>query len=371
MIKPHLYVNPNGWEVTRHSYSGSQTFNNCARLYQLERIAGWHEKQEKAARYFGTCVETAIKQAHLKHDLRAGAGIFEYDWSQYKDKELVFAKLEGDWKSLLLSGQEMLRLYSIFYPNTGFSPMPQFQALYKHDFNGIEFRAYIDMIVERESDGERVILDCKVSGAAIPKLIGLDPQLRSYSWAAGIEEVGFLWFEKNSRKITDEVLLLDSQKGLEGGSKLYVLANDDSDVFTRALWVTTDAALVEEVEKRFKGKRKAEEVAAKTAFIQEKGISIPEVDVTTQRIYLDTAKISVDSRQDIVRQIADDISRIQSANEKDYWPMQSGVRFPNNKCTTCVMRGICSGNDRLRDELVTRGKTLDKKGYDITWGDEE
>lgn len=370
--KSHLYVNPDGFFVTRHSYSGSATYDYCARKYYLERVAGWHEKQEKAARYFGTCVETAVKLAHATSDLSSGADFFTDEWNQYKKENLTFAKIEGDWNSLLLSGREMLRLYAIFYPNTGFSfdPPPQFQVPYKRDFNGIEFRAYIDMIVQREN-GTKVILDNKVSGAAVPKMISLDPQLRSYSWASEtdelIEEVGFLWFEKHSRTISDEVLLLKSQKGLEAGSILYVLDNDNSDVFSSAWFVAPTAALVEEIDKRFKGKKKKEDTEAKAAFIREHGISIHAEDLTTQRLYLETGKISEESRQDIGRQIADSILRIQFSNENNYWPLQSGVRFPNNKCVTCSMRGICTNNDKLRDELVTRGKTLDKKGYDIEW----
>lgn len=371
--RPHLYPNPDGFLVTRHSYSGSQTFNYCARKYQLERLAGWHEKQEKAARYFGTCVETAVKLAHLAGDLAMGADFFADEWLKYKFENLTFAQLEGSWAELLLSGQELMRLYAIFYPNTGFTldPPPQFQVQDIKQFNGIEFRSYIDMLVQREN-GEQVILDCKVSGSEIPKLVSLDPQLRSYAWALGVEEAGFLWFKKNSRKIDpgDELLLLAPHKGLEAGSNVYVLASDDSDVFDSALLVTPDRSVLTEIAHQFKGKKKAADVEAKAAFIREHGISIPEEDLTAQRISLATAKISEDSCNDIKRQIAEDILRIQFSNTNDYWPMQSGVRFPNSKCTTCPMRGICSGNDKLRDELVTRGKTLDKKGYDIEWGDE-
>jgi hypothetical protein len=66
------------------------------------------------------------------------------------------------------------------------------------------------------------------------------------------------------------------------------------------------------------------------------------------------AVITPESQEDIGRSIKRDVINIAAANEKGFWPMQSGVRFPNEKCPMCAMRGICSENPELRDTLVTR-----------------
>jgi hypothetical protein len=39
------------------------------------------------------------------------------------------------------------------------------------------------------------------------------------------------------------------------------------------------------------------------------------------------------------------------------------VRWPNNKCETCAMRGICSNNPQLRDTLVER-KQIDQLDFE-------
>jgi hypothetical protein len=66
------------------------------------------------------------------------------------------------------------------------------------------------------------------------------------------------------------------------------------------------------------------------------------------------ARITPESAEDIGRSIKRDVINIASANEKDFWPMQSGVRFPHEKCPMCSMRGICSDNPELRDTLLVR-----------------
>jgi radical SAM protein with 4Fe4S-binding SPASM domain len=89
------------------------------------------------------------------------------------------------------------------------------------------------------------------------------------------------------------------------------------------------------------------------------GKHVPESILTKQRVQFKMARITPASAEDIGRSIKRDVINIAAANEKEFWPMQSGVRFPNEKCPNCAMRGICSGNAELRDSLVTR-KQLDE-----------
>ena len=109
---------------------------------------------------------------------------------------------------------------------------------------------------------------------------------------------------------------------------------------------------------QFKGTSKAVE-AAKRIYIESHSFLVPESAITKQKVQFKQAIITPESAEDIGRTIKRDIIAIAQATEKDFFPMQSGVRFPNEKCPFCPMRGICTGNSELRDVLLTR-KQLDE-----------
>jgi hypothetical protein len=64
--------------------------------------------------------------------------------------------------------------------------------------------------------------------------------------------------------------------------------------------------------------------------------------------------MTLSDRQEAADVIGNDIIRIVAANEKNFWPKEGGLRFPNDRCTRCEMRGICLNNHELRDALVER-----------------
>jgi hypothetical protein len=162
--------------------------------------------------------------------------------------------------------------------------------------------------------------------------------------------VAFLWFRKMGRTISrgDSVTLLEPASGLKPGDVAFVLSKDDF-----GLWVTQDEKLFEEMDAKFIGESKPVK-AARAAFVQSKGIGISERAITKQRVQFKHVTISEESREDIGKSIKRDIVNIARATETEFFPMQSGVRFPNEKCPNCTMRGICSNNPDLRDALVTR-----------------
>jgi hypothetical protein len=220
---------------------------------------------------------------------------------------------------------------------------------------GIEFTFYIDLLANDKESGAPIIIDMKTSGAGLPELVMLDPQLRSYSWAKNIPLVAFLWFRKMGRTISrgDSATMLEKAGGLLPGTDVVVLATDDFGV-----WVTPEKQRYEEMSTQFIGEAKAVKLA-RQAYVEGKSVFVVESALTKQRVQFQSAIISSDSAEDIGRSIKRDIINIAAANEKDFWPMQSGVRFPNEKCPNCAMRGICSNNPDLRDALVTR-KQLDE-----------
>ena len=112
MSKASLYINSNGYGVSRHSYSGSQEFSDCARRYYLKRVAGWSERKKSAAMEFGNSVEAGFKEFHAR-GIEAALSAFCAKWATFKDAELDYSDKLDNWEACNLTGQEMLRLYAI------------------------------------------------------------------------------------------------------------------------------------------------------------------------------------------------------------------------------------------------------------------
>ncbi len=379
MSKATLYINAKGYPVTRHSYSGGDTFNHCAQKYYLERVQGWSERQERAATKFGIALEAGVTFWHQRgQNTQAAVAEFQRLWMEHKEKEYIYSKPEKDWESLNLTGAELITLYTILYPTLPYivtNPKDSFQVNEPFEvfpgtkLAGIEFTSYIDLIANIRKEqpqqpnslfkiapelGEPIIIDIKTSGKDIPELLMLDPQLRSYSWVKNIPLVAFLWFRKMGRTISrgDAATMLKTTSGLDAGTPIIVMGKN-----ALGEWmVTPDQKSMDEMDAQFKGESKAV-VLARSNFVEQHGKVVSENSFTKQRVQFRLARISAASAEDIGRSIKRDIINIAAANEKEFWPMQSGVRFPNEKCPNCAMRGICSGNNELRDALVTRKQT--------------
>lgn len=361
-LKPHLYINSKGYFVTRHSYSGSESFNYCAQKYYLQRIQGWTAREDRAARHFGTALEHAVQFWHQhKMDTPAAVAEFVRLWAEHKEVEYTYSKTDGNWEALNLSGQELVRLYAVRYPtfpylvnNTlDFQVETRFEVFPDTKLAGIEYTGYIDLVATRKAVDEPLIIDMKTSGKEVPEFTVLDPQLRSYAWAKGWPNVAFLWFRKMGRSISkgDRVTFLEP-----AGSGRYAPGNDATVLMKDdfGIWVTDLQDVIDEFDK-IEGKSKAAE-AARQKLVEEKAVHVVERNLTKQRVQFKEAVITSESAQDIGRSIKRDIINIAAANEKDFWPMQSGVRFPNEKCPNCEMRGICSDRPDLRDSLLVRNQ---------------
>jgi hypothetical protein len=361
IMKPHLYINSRGQFVTRHSYSGGDTFAFCPRKYYLERVQGWSEKQERAASKFGIALEAGVTFWHQRgQDTNAAVAEFQRLWAEHKDKPYIYSKPEKDWESMNLNGSELIRLYTILYPTfpyTVVNPKESFQINDNFEIfpgtklAGIEFTAYIDLMSKLKTSNKDLIIDIKTSGKDVPDLLMLDPQLRSYAWVKQIPNVAFLWFRKMGRTVSkgDVATMLQDYNGLTAGTSIIMMGKN-----VLGEWVvTSDQAVVDTMDATFIGESKAVK-AERQAYIDLNGKVVAEGTYTKQRVQFKMASISEESREDIGRSIKRDIVNIASATEKEFFPMQSGVRFPNEKCPNCSMRGICSGNDALRDQLVTR-----------------
>lgn len=370
-VKPHLYINSKGYYVTRHSYSGSESFHFCARKYYLQRVQGWNEREQRSSAVFGTALEKAITFWHQRgFDVEAAVAEFIRQWTETaKDKDLVYSKSDLDWDRLNLSGQELIRLYAIKYPSFPYvvkNPLRNFQVETNFEvfpgskLAGIEFTSYIDLVAELKENGNPLIIDMKTSGKDVPELTILDPQLRSYSWVKGWPDVAFLWFRKMGRTISrgDRATLLRDARSMTSGTEVFVLAKDDF-----GIWVTLEKKIIEDMGALFVGESK-EVRAARQAYIETNGTLVNENAITKQRVQFKHAIITPESAEDIGRSIKKDIIDIASATEKDFFPMQSGIRYPNEKCPNCAMRGICSNNSDLRDMLLVR-RQMDEFDFSV------
>jgi PD-(D/E)XK nuclease superfamily len=392
--KNALYINPKGYPVTRHSFSASDTFNFCPRKYELEKVSGWREREQRASTRFGIALENAWRFWHEHNqDIEAAVLHFVEEWNQYRpvtkeeyaamneadrkaaraNLDLVYSKADVDWWTLFQNGQEMLRLYALRYPTFPFEIRVEdhpFQVqMHKEMFpgdeelEGIETWAYIDCIAHMKDtkDGEAVILDCKTSGKPIPDYIVLDPQLQTYAWITTIYLNGFLWFQKTNRAIEkgSEVSFL---AGSDAGKLGYVLGTykDPLNINPNEYWVTKNPELQAEMDKLFpSAKKSVEALAAKQKWLEERTIHVPENFLTKQQVCARITKIPKKLADDQGESLGQDIVRIHEASQTGFFPQHGGVRFPNLKCPTCPMRGICAGDDKLRDTLLVREQSDD------------
>lgn len=64
------------------------------------------------------------------------------------------------------------------------------------------------------------------------------------------------------------------------------------------------------------------------------------------------ATISAEDIDETGLVIANEIAEIVRSEEQGFWPKEPGIRFPNNRCSFCEMRGNCLNDKELRDSLV-------------------
>lgn len=370
-MKNFLYVNPKGQPVSFHSYSGSEDFAYCPRKYELKRIVGWSEKEINAALPFGNAVEAAVRHHHEHGD--GAAERFDREWAAAlkdpKNKGMGFSKVEVDAENLAIIGREMIQLYVLRLPDFPFYgdgikfQMERRLEVFPDDpqLSGITFTAYLDMLVRLKENDETCVIDCKTSGARIPDYIMLDPQLQAYSWIEKCLNVGFLWFQKVNRTIEkgSSVTLLQDYEGVPVGTSGVVLKTDHDPLGLPMAWIGSETKL-EQMDKDFPPRKKSADVlAAKDDWLLKNAKLVPQKFLTRQQVHVRIAKVPKKLADDRGQSIGNDIARIHQASQENFFAQSGGVRYPNEKCPYCPFRGICSGDDRLRDEILTRKQTDD------------
>lgn len=369
-----LYSNYKGYPVHAHSYSGGSEYSDCPKKYDYSRRQGWKEREKRASSAFGTALEAAIQWYHT-HYLRLEDAVDEWKhlWLlRREDKTLTYSEKDGDWESMYHQGEEMLRLYAAVLPSLPIQDV-EFQVNYKKElfpdteYAGLEFTSFVDMLswapydhpllppetTDHSQNGKRkVVIDIKTSAVMYPtdpRLASMDPQLRSYAWASGIETVAFLVFLKRSQDVEkgDVVTLIEaSHKDPHPvGAELVVLKTEGS----------TAVLLTQEVYDKYKEEAKGikgnalKEIVEKYA---EDGYHCKQYEFTKQRIQFLAAVISDKDRDETGEAIGAQARTISDANQLNFFPKKPGVRFPNNHCTFCSYLGLCIGDDKMVEEKL-------------------
>ena len=379
-----IYTNPSGQPVTQTSYSQRESFRFCPKQYELRYSKGWMRKEQKASKWFGKALESAI-QAFEENGRQpgTGAGLFEQQWNRIKllkeFSRLTYTKTEGSWESLLRAGCEMMMLYEIRLPSLPIAvrPRPQFQVpLKKQIFPGTELdvltnKAYVDIlafpdvlhpalpsITADNVDSKRpLIIDIKTSGVDLEMdLVRLDPQLAEYAWQVRIPDVAFLWFVKRGHELKrdDQVALLQQVGGVPAGTTLYVLGFDEDESISNRVFLGNIGDL-KELELATKGLRGKQLSQVKQTFFADPDIlRCCTASVTKQRLQFVAVRLTETELDEVGRRVGFDTVQMVEAHRTGFYPKLGGIRFPNQKCNFCEMRGICLDRPELRDELLTR-----------------
>lgn len=358
-----LYTKADGREIKLHSYSGGLDYKTCRQLYYLKRVKGYREKEQRASLDFGKCLESAIQYYH-QNGLQPGSCVDEVKrlWLQFKETQFVFSKQEQTWSDAYLMLSDMAKLYEIHLPKLPWKN-PRFQINYKKNlWPGTELgdlgdQAFIDLLEPRE-DGTNLIVDIKTAKAPLdltPNLLSLDPQLKRYAWITGSPHVAFLWFSKGrpNLKMGDVVSLLQTSGKWTDGDTVSIFKMDHE---TQEVLVGT-AEDIEDADKLLgeiigKGSTARKEELVQELISTARLVRVPRSYLTKCRLQYVEAYIDAEARRETGEDVGNQILRIQDSALRNFWPRDGGIRWPDDRCKSCAMRGICLKNDNLRDQLV-------------------
>ena len=262
-----------------YSHTQISRYLRCPRSYRLHYLDGWREKETRPALIFGRCFEKAVAAYFLGEDCTAT--LFK-EWGVFRDAEFQYKQGES-WDRLVHQGVRLLERFAQDDRVKICSPKENLQMKLTKSLSGSnQFVAYVDAV--GDLDGRRCVIDWKTTTSRYAEhpegLLSLDPQLVSYSWISGIQDVALVIFVRKHH---------------------------------------------------------------------------PEIQ------YL-RAVISEEQRREYGRLVEATIAQIESA----HFPMHSGIRFPQNGCTSCAHLGLCLD----KPELVAANLVRKPGGSDLDWLDE-
>jgi hypothetical protein len=378
-----LYIDSQGEEKTRHSYSAGLEFDTCPYRFHLKRILGWRERDNKGALLFGRALESAIQ---FYHDNNGVGGVEEFQrlWIAHKTNEkLTYTAKEISWENLMRAGTDMMKLYAIRQPSLPIPLNTRFQREFLKEIfpgderlGGIEFYGKLDamplvdphhpMLLKidwKESYGlfRPLIVDIKTSGIDLDDTFGIvahDLQLRTYAWLTGIFDVAFLWFKKAGVELSKGIsvtLLEDASDRFKAGDEAVVAQVNKDENFTVIL--LKDDTEMEEMRKAqgFKENGNLDTTKAavqrKDEWLAQHGVVIPQYKVTRQRLQFSSGRVDRRSAEDAGQIAADQIARIVNAWESNKWPNTFGIRYPHDDRRDPFFRAFVLKDSVFRDGM--------------------
>jgi hypothetical protein len=384
-----LYVNSRGIPWRKHSFSAGNTFDQSPLKYYLQKILGWREKDSLARFQFGKAIEETV-QYHHENNGEGSREFFKQRWLQEKDKELTYTKVERDWETLLLDGEELIRLYTIRQPSL---PIPMggqtsFQREYARlifdndsSYGGIEdcgkldIVAYVDpkhpMLPALDWKPEYgpfrpLIVDMKCLGADLPEQYGIaayDAQMRRYSFQSGIRDVALLGFIKKARSFQkgSSVTLLEDAGVFKAGQEAVIAQVDGDDLI-----LVANDFMIEEME-RAQGEKngKTDQTNAAKArrdvWLESFGVRAPADIVTKQRLQFNAGYVSIESANDAGKTAARQIVSIVNAWNSKSWPNEFGIKYPRDDRNDPYFKAFVLNDENFRNINFTKSddSTLD------------
>jgi len=389
-----LYVSASGREVNHASSSSLDTFRLCRRKFKLGRIDGWRQKEKKASREFGKCIESAVQYYHA-NGLKPGDAVSEFQrlWAKFIDqKDLTYTAQEESWGSLNIQGQEMMKLYEITLPILPIKN-PKFQLQYLKplwpgtNLADLQFMAYVDLLSTLE-DGSRIVVDIKTAKMMLdvtPGMMSLDGQLRKYAWVSGIRDVAFLNFVKAKpeefKKGTSVTLLEDTKDWKAGEARVVVSAvektvegSEEKQLLLYLGTPETVRIMDGELGKiSGKGAQAAKEKVF-TEYVSNGRLCVVDRSAVTKcRLQFVRDTIPEEELAEIGQGLGVDVMAMKMAHDANFYGKDGGLRFPNAICSWCEFLPLCNPDPKKVEEtLVQIGpKAPEKDWLDELEGDEE
>jgi hypothetical protein len=377
-----LYISSKGVPWRKHSFSAGNTFDQSPLKYFLQKVLGWREKDSLARFQFGKAIEETV-QYHHENNGEGTREFFKQRWLLEKDKELTYTKVERDWETLLLDGDELIRLYTIRQPSL---PIPMGgQTLFQREYARLVFAegpygeiedcgkldivAYVDpkhpMLPALDWKPEYgpfrpLIVDMKCLGADLPEQYGIaayDSQMRRYSFQSGIRDVALLGFIKKARSFQkgSSVTLLEDAGAFKAGQEAVIAQVDGDDLI-----LVANDFMIEEME-RAQGKKadgKTDQTNAAKAkrdlWLQEFGARVPSEIVTKQRLQFNAGYISIESANDAGKTAARQIVSIVNAWNSKSWPNEFGIKYPRDDRNDPYFKAFVLNDENFRNTNFTK-----------------
>ena len=179
-----------------YSYTQISHYLTCPRRYRHRYLAGWQEKDTRAAMLFGRAFERALAAYFLRED---AAGVLFREWATCQNHGLQYTN--GDtWDRMLQQGIQLLDRFCQDGRIRVRQPGSNLQVRFTRPVSeNNDFVAYIDAI--GRVDDTRCLIEWKTTSSRYPEpdgLLALDPQLVCYSWMTGIADVSLVVFVRKT-----------------------------------------------------------------------------------------------------------------------------------------------------------------------------